>query len=220
MALNNNNNSSNNNNIKINNNNETEMVVRVDQDSEDNLKALFDSVLKPSDSNRPLQVPLRMRNLPNSFFNPPPTGSKSSSVNHSRENSDDSAFGSGSILHNNRLTISHSRAHSSPATLQDTYSLGQNNNNGLNLGPKVHQQQQQPPQATNPMAHIHIKQRSYDISSSLHMQQAQQQQQQQQRQSQQQQQHQQSLVDDLNDIPLPPGFEQARSATGQIYYLK
>ncbi|KAG5312339.1 YAP1 protein, partial [Acromyrmex insinuator] len=46
-------------------------VVRVDQNSESDLQALFDTVLKP-DSKRPLQVPLRLRNLPDSFFNPPP----------------------------------------------------------------------------------------------------------------------------------------------------
>ncbi|TGZ57513.1 hypothetical protein DBV15_02283 [Temnothorax longispinosus] len=67
-------------------------VVRVDQNSESDLQALFDTVLKP-DSKRPLQVPLRMRNLPDSFFNPPSTGSKSPSISHSRENSADSAFG-------------------------------------------------------------------------------------------------------------------------------
>ncbi|KYN20824.1 Yorkie like protein [Trachymyrmex cornetzi] len=67
-------------------------VVRVDQNSESDLQALFDTVLKP-DSKRPLQVPLRLRNLPDSFFNPPSTGSKSPSISHSRENSADSAFG-------------------------------------------------------------------------------------------------------------------------------
>lgn len=68
------------------------LVVRIDQNSESDLQALFDTVLKP-DSKRPLQVPLRMRNLPDSFFNPPSTGSKSPSISHSRENSADSAFG-------------------------------------------------------------------------------------------------------------------------------
>nr|CAI5837307.1 unnamed protein product [Callosobruchus analis] len=72
------------------NQDEAKQVVRVDQDSETDLQALFDSVLKP-DSKRPLQVPWSMRKLPDSFFNPPSTGSKS--INHSRENSVDSAFG-------------------------------------------------------------------------------------------------------------------------------
>lgn len=114
-------------------------VLRVDQDSDSVLQSLFDTVLKP-DSKRPLQVPLRMRQLPKSFFNPPSTGSKSPSVSHSRENSADSAFGSSSAT--NTAPVSHSRAHSSPATLQQTYAAGQQNQPTL-----VHQ---------------HAKQRSYD----------------------------------------------------------
>lgn len=129
------------------------LVVRIDENSADNLQALFDMAL--NQKARPLQVPFRMRNLPDSFFNPPSTGSKSPSVSHTRENSVDSAFGSGttticspngnnaannnatgaSKLNGNvanattalinpltsRLQISHSRAHSSPASLQQTY---------------------------------------------------------------------------------------------------
>ncbi|KAI5635597.1 WW domain-containing protein [Phthorimaea operculella] len=98
------------------------LVLRVDQDSDSVLQSLFDTVLKP-DSKRPLQVPLRMRQLPKSFFNPPSTGSKSPSVSHSRENSADSAFGSSSAT--GATTVSHSRAHSSPASLQQTsYDVG------------------------------------------------------------------------------------------------
>lgn len=122
------------------------LVVRIDENSADNLQALFDMAL--NQKARPLQVPFRMRNLPDSFFNPPSTGSKSPSVSHTRENSVDSAFGSGTTTicspnananHNatgatklnattaiinpltSRLQISHSRAHSSPASLQQTY---------------------------------------------------------------------------------------------------
>lgn len=139
------------------------LVVRIDQDSDTELQALFDSVLKP-DSKRPLAVPFRMRNLPNSFFNPPSTGSKSpsvSSISHSRENSADSAFGAANTTVSG-LQVSHPRAHSSPASLQQTYaSAGQ-----------------QPP--------THVKQRSYDM-------------------------------DELG--PLPPGWEQARTSEGQIYFL-
>lgn len=155
----------------------SKLVVRIDQDSDSDLQALFDTVLKP-DSKRPLQVPLRMRKLPNSFFNPPSTGSKSPSISHSRENSADSAFGSaggGSVAAPTSVTglqVAHPRAHSSPASLQQTYAVGQ----------------QQPP-ATQ---HHHIKQRSYDVVS--------------------------SVSDD--PTPLPPGWEQARTAEGQVYYLK
>ncbi|XP_011686481.1 PREDICTED: transcriptional coactivator yorkie [Wasmannia auropunctata] len=206
-------------------------VVRVDQNSESDLQALFDTVLKP-DSKRPLQVPLRMRNLPDSFFNPPSTGSKSPSISHSRENSADSAFGAAVTATPNGggggvpnggtssgggggggsagnaagaagagggsggagggangtvsaiaaaavaagLTVSHPRAHSSPASLQQTYASAQ----------------QAPQHAPQPHArhHHHQKQRSYDVIST---------------------------VDDLG--PLPHGWEQARTPEGQIYFL-
>ncbi|CAD0194906.1 unnamed protein product [Chrysodeixis includens] len=121
------------------------LVLRVDQDSDSVLQSLFDTVLKP-DSKRPLQVPLRMRQLPKSFFNPPSTGSKSPSVSHSRENSADSAFGSSSAT--GASPVSHSRAHSSPASLQQTYAAGQQN--------------QQPP-----LHHQHTKQRSYDVGTHI-----------------------------------------------------
>lgn len=189
------------------------LVVRIDQNSESDLQALFDSVLKP-DAKRPLQVPLRMRNLPDSFFNPPSTGSKSPSISHSRENSADSAFGAGGgggLLANGTggggggsgnngttsppigpaasgspaqvpqgLTVAHPRAHSSPASLQQTYASAQ-------------QQSQHAPQPQHSARHHHHqKQRSYDVIS--------------------------TGVDDLG--PLPHGWEQARTPEGQIYFLK
>ncbi|XP_008200710.1 transcriptional coactivator YAP1 isoform X2 [Tribolium castaneum] len=132
------------------NQDEGKQVLRVDQDSETDLQALFDSVLKP-DSKRPLQVPWSMRKLPDSFFNPPSTGSKS--INHSRENSVDSAFSSAASASGSStaaaaapapLPSAHHRAHSSPASLQQTYAVGQ-------------------AQAT----HHHIKQRSYDVASKV-----------------------------------------------------
>ncbi|XP_044597766.1 transcriptional coactivator YAP1 [Cotesia glomerata] len=183
------------------------LVVRIDQNSESDLQALFDSVLKPN-STRPLQVPLRMRNLPNSFFNPPQTGSKSPSISHSRENSADSAFGTivttnvagsgpgGNTLGSGSeatggadsagsgpagaapgLTVAHPRAHSSPASLQQTYASAQ-------------QATQHTPQPHAPRHHHHQKQRSYDVIST---------------------------VDDMG--PLPHGWEQARTPEGQIYFL-
>jgi protein yorkie len=121
------------------------LVVRVDQNSETDLQALFDTVLKP-DGKKPLQLPLRMRQLPKSFFNPPSTGSKSPSISHSRENSGDSAFGTANPGPSCSGPVPlHSRAHSSPASLQQTYAVG-----------AAKQQQQQ-----------HAKQRSYDISSAI-----------------------------------------------------
>ncbi|XP_017779527.1 PREDICTED: transcriptional coactivator YAP1-A-like isoform X1 [Nicrophorus vespilloides] len=168
------------------NQDESKQVVRVDQDSETGLQALFDSVLKP-DSKRPLQVPWKLRKLPDSFFNPPSTGTKS--INHSRENSVDSAFGSSSgggggggggssngggtsttPVNTVPLQTTHHRAHSSPASLQQTYAVGQ--------------QQQTTP------THHHMKQRSYDVASKTE-----------------------------DNTPLPPGWEQARTPEGQVYYL-
>jgi transcriptional coactivator YAP1 len=167
-------------------------MVRMDGDSDSDLQALFDSVLKPN-SQRPLQVPLRMRKLPDSFFNPPSKGSKSgsvSSISHSRENSADSAFGASSTTPSSTaagspqqqlppppqqappppLQISHPRAHSSPASLQQTYA-------------SAHQQV--------PTTNQHLRQRSYDI-----------------------------LGDGPDLGPLPLGWEQARTAEGQAYFLK
>lgn len=108
------------------------LIILVEKDSNDKLNELFDKTL----SNKlPLQVPYHMRKLPASFFKPPSSGSKSPSVSvsHSRENSADSAFGSGTTIlggvngittnSNNPpsalpgLAIHHSRAHSSPASL-------------------------------------------------------------------------------------------------------
>lgn len=205
------------------------LVVRVDDNSQDNLQALFDTVLKPNESRRPLQVPFRMRKLPSSFFNPPSTGSKSPSVSHSRENSADSAFGSGSTTlcsstaaaHNpvtNRFQITHSRAHSSPASLQQTYAglNVQSNNpavvaavvaanaaaaaannaaNGSNATGAVPNAAPTTTAATVAQQQpVHIKQRSYDVVSAI------------------------QLREELGE--LPPGWEQARTAEGQIYYLK
>ncbi|KAK9875543.1 hypothetical protein WA026_009351 [Henosepilachna vigintioctopunctata] len=95
--------------------------VMTEGNTETDLQALFDSVLVP-DAKRPHQVPWSMRKLPDSFFTPPTTGSKS--IGHSRENSTDSAA-SNSLgifttpsLNTVPLQTVHQRAHSSPASLQ------------------------------------------------------------------------------------------------------
>ncbi|XP_050499700.1 transcriptional coactivator YAP1-like [Diabrotica virgifera virgifera] len=111
-------------------------VVTVDPEKD--LQALFDSVLKP-DSKRNVQVPWHKRRLPDSFFNPPTTGSKS--INHSRDSSVDSSCGSNTSTTSvsSACTIPiHQRAHSSPASFQETY------------------MEQQPLQ--------HMKQKSHDVS--------------------------------------------------------
>ncbi|KAJ1520614.1 hypothetical protein ONE63_003723 [Megalurothrips usitatus] len=126
---------------------EKQQEVVVERDTESELQALFEIVLKP-DSKRPLQKPMSMRKLPVSFFNPPSTGSKSPSVSHSRENSADSAFGTAPpTVSPSGLPVSHPRHHSSPASLQQTYAHGQ------------------PPPAVPPVRPIqHIKARSYDMT--------------------------------------------------------
>lgn len=88
---------------------ERSQVVHVRENSNSEMDALFD-VLKKQESQ---QVPLRMRKLPPSFFKPPDPGQRSG--NHSREGSQDASNYGG-------LVPMHSRAHSSPATLQGTLS--------------------------------------------------------------------------------------------------
>lgn len=183
----------------------------MERDTESELQALFEIVLKP-DSKRPLQKPMSMRKLPVSFFNPPSTGSKSPSVSHSRENSADSAFGTalnpvpgpvapggpggpGAVpgaavagvaqpptVSPSGLPVSHPRHHSSPASLQQTYAHGQPPPAVPSPSPS-----QGPGSPVRPIQHI--KARSYDMTQ----------------------------VDELG--PLPPGWEKAHTIEGQVYFL-
>ncbi|KAL9701695.1 hypothetical protein quinque_005136 [Culex quinquefasciatus] len=199
------------------------LIILVDKDSNDKLNELFDKTL----SNKlPLQIPYRMRKLPDSFFKPPSSGSKSPSVSHSRENSADSAFGSGTTILGgvnpvtgpNGLPIHHSRAHSSPASLgkipaglissltgggsgsgsgvaqaTGNSSKAQQQADSSSLGASsVAQQQQQAQQGLPKQAiqHLHARGRSYDVSN-LH----------------------------ANFGELPPGWEQAKTQDGRIYYI-
>lgn len=126
----------------------TKHVLSVDQQSDTDLQALFDSVLKP-DAKKPQAVPFRQRKLPESFFNPPTTGSKS--VNHSRESSVDYPFANAAAEAPatppavTPIQNVHHRAHSSPASLQQTYAV------------------EQKPQYAPQVPH-HTKQRSYDVA--------------------------------------------------------
>ncbi|XP_013858634.1 transcriptional coactivator YAP1 isoform X2 [Austrofundulus limnaeus] len=82
-----------------------QQVVHVRGDSKSELEALFSAVMNPGKAARqPQSLPMRMRNLPDSFFKPPePRG-------HSRQaSSDGGVCGS--------LAPHHVRAHSSPASL-------------------------------------------------------------------------------------------------------
>lgn len=146
-------------------------VVHIRSDSETKLDELFNAVIHPKDYQVPLTVPMRLRNLPPSFFQQPEKGSKSAS--HSRESSTDGttytsppSVPAGSPQPQQQVTsglkINHPRAHSSPASLQQAYS-------------------------SNTSQHQHLRQQSYDI------------------------------IDD--NTPLPPGWEMAKTATGQTYFL-
>ncbi|KAH8290542.1 hypothetical protein KR054_003899, partial [Drosophila jambulina] len=222
------------------------LVVRVNQDTDDNLQALFDSVLNPGDAKRPLQLPFRMRKLPNSFFTPP-------APSHSRANSADSTYDAGSQSNisaissikaaqpvdgqppisaisqiqqqpspqQSRLAIHHFRARSSPASLQQNYNVRARSE----ANPGASQQPAGPTFPENSAAEfpssgaaapssieldamnscmsqdmpmstvqtVHKKQRSYDVVSPIQL----------QRQL----------------GALPPGWEQAKTNDGQIYYL-
>ncbi|EDW61183.2 transcriptional coactivator yorkie isoform X1 [Drosophila virilis] len=204
----------------------TNLVVRVNQDSDDNLQALFDSVLNPGDAKLPLQLPFRMRKLPNSFFNPP-------APLHSRANSADSTYdGSQTNINktaqpeiqpslsqnqpsHSRLTIHHFRARSSPASLQQNYNVRSRNESAANSnqGPAypdnnvdfasstannidldvINTCMGQGPETPLSTQTIHKKQRSYDVVSPI------------------------QLQSQLG--ALPPGWEQAKTNDGQIYYL-
>ena len=129
-------------------------IIHVRADSDSCLEELFTFGLKPQPMN---QTPLRMRKLPQSFFNPPQSGSKSPSC-HSRESSFDSSslhqqqpyspmqsVGSPQPQGPGTPNPIHTRAHSSPANLQQTLAAVQ-----------LQQQQQQ--------QHFHIRQQSCDVS--------------------------------------------------------
>ncbi|XP_022236543.1 transcriptional coactivator YAP1-like isoform X2 [Limulus polyphemus] len=142
-------------------------------DSETNLDDLFKAAMLPKDSQVQLSgPPMRLRNLPRSFFQPPEGGSKSAS--HSRESSFEGTFsppppsstGPNSMSkspeqHTSGLTVSHRHTHSSPASLQQTYKQ-------------------------NTSQHQHLRQQSADSTDS---------------------------------VSLPPGWEMAKTPSGQRYFI-
>ena len=114
---------------------EQKMTIHQREDSASELEALFDFGLNKAQ--RPLSIPMKMRNLPPSFFVPPTVGSKSP-LCHSRENSLDnsgpfSPGGPGASPHPQPLAQPqgpgpqghHSRANSCPATLGQTLAVAQ-----------------------------------------------------------------------------------------------
>ena len=95
-------------------------VVHVRENSDTELEALFNFAINPSDNKG--SIPFRMRNLPPSFFNP----GAQKHIGHIREDSSDSTGGypatPNSVGGAHANVIAHSRAHSSPASLQQTLS--------------------------------------------------------------------------------------------------
>ena len=118
-------------------------ILHIRADSDSTLEALFDIALKPPGTQTHLQVPLRMRNLPPSFFKPPQSGGSRSPSCHSRENSLDSSNLSQQPYSPMQQPAGspqppapqpvHSRAHSSPATLQQTLAAAQQQSQHFHL---------------------------------------------------------------------------------------
>jgi len=132
--------------------NNKQPIIHVREDSASELEALFTISLNRN-AEKPLQVPLRLRNLPESFWKPPTFGSKSPSV-HSRENSLDNSLGQGGPFSPGpipspgppNIGSHHSRANSCPATLGQTLAVAQQHQN----------------HALNQQNH-HLRQHSYDV---------------------------------------------------------
>lgn len=138
-------------------------TVHVRENSDHELDNLFKVALAP---NKPHGIPLRERDLPASFFNPP---NPQKQINHSREGSADST-GYSSTNHMGVIPSGpsrgpiHSRAKSAPAMVQQ-------------------------PTTFSTLPHPqHTRQRSCDLI--------------------------------LEEQPLPPGWEMAKTPQGQIYFLK
>lgn len=216
----NNNGSSNNNEESDNSTRENDLKIYVDEDSQAQIDELFHKTLN---NELPLHIPYRMRKLPESFFTPPASGSKSPSVSvsHSRENSADSAFGSGTTVLGaptsvNGLPIHHSRAHSSPASLGKINIGGITLNTNCNIGNNNHTSAVGAATGTsgaggagatggiNVKPSLNFNNNSSTQSNNRIFQIA----------------HSRGRSYDVSNFHLPPGWEQARTPDGKIYYIE
>jgi hypothetical protein len=96
-------------------------VIHVRDNSGNELEELFNVAMNPSRSGQTGQVPMKMRNFPPSFFTPPNSQQQRQLVpGHAKQGSNDST-GYGQNIAPGPLPV-HTRAHSSPASLQQTLS--------------------------------------------------------------------------------------------------
>nr|XP_020637529.1 WW domain-containing transcription regulator protein 1 [Pogona vitticeps] len=114
-----------------------QQVIHVTQDLDTDLEALFNSVMNP----RPTLSSWRNKNLPESFFKEPDSGS------HSRQSSTDSGSHPPRLSNAAAVGVHHVRSHSSPASLQL----------GAGTGATASPAQQ----------HAHLRQQSYDVTDEL-----------------------------------------------------
>uniref|UniRef100_A0A0B6YR91 WW domain-containing protein n=1 Tax=Arion vulgaris TaxID=1028688 RepID=A0A0B6YR91_9EUPU len=111
-------------------------IVHVRENSDTELEALFNHAMNPSETNK--YVPLRERKLPASFFCPPePPKPMQQQMGVGKDNPTDAPVFHGAV--NPNMNIAHMRAHSSPASLQQSLSAA-------------------PP----PTSSSHVRQHSYD----------------------------------------------------------
>ncbi|XP_059164148.1 transcriptional coactivator YAP1-like [Physella acuta] len=95
-------------------------IVHVRENSDTELEALFTIAMNPSLAETNKSVPYRMRNLPASFFRPPEPPKQMKQELGVGNNLNDAPGYHGAV--NSSMNIAHIRAHSSPASLQQSLS--------------------------------------------------------------------------------------------------
>lgn len=203
-------------------------VIHVRDNSSDELEELFNVAMNPSRSGQSGQVPMKMRNFPPSFFTPPSSQQQRQLVpGHTKQGSNDSTgYAPGTLP-------VHTRAHSSPANLQQTLStvpqnLPQHQHARQHSCDALLDNEPLPPgweKARTPDGQLyylnHILQTTTWIDPRKTMSpslQLQLQQQNPQQNTQPPTQHSPNVS--LNNLgPLPPGWEQAYTQEGEMYFI-